>query len=130
MTKFLSFQSQYYARADVSLPGFAKFFSAASKEERDHAEKLMDYLNQRGGEVKLQDVKVNISKRQKCVEKKKEKHSIYIIVVLSEPTFNFIDYFVKVVFILEENGTNVKFIRVNKIYELMFMLCIKQLQYV
>lgn len=55
-------QSQYYARADVTLPGFSKFFSAASKEERDHAEKLMDYINQRGGEVKLQDVKVRTRK--------------------------------------------------------------------
>ncbi|CAG2206665.1 yolk ferritin-like [Mytilus galloprovincialis] len=51
--------SQYYARADVSLPGFAKFFSKAAKEESEHAEKLMDYLNMRGGEVKLQDIKLN-----------------------------------------------------------------------
>lgn len=75
----MHFQSQYYARADVSLPGFAKFFSSASKEERDHAEKLMDYLNQRGGEVKLQDVKVIITKRQKHTkEENNEKRSAHM----------------------------------------------------
>ena len=57
----LSFQSYYFSRADVSLPGFAKFFSEASKEERTHAEKMMEYINSRGGEVELADVKVKLN---------------------------------------------------------------------
>jgi ferritin heavy chain len=43
----------------VALPGFSKFFSEASKEEREHAEKLMEYVNKRGGDVQLKDVKVS-----------------------------------------------------------------------
>jgi ferritin heavy chain len=47
----------YYDRDDVALPGFSKFFAKNSEEEREHAEKLMKYLNKRGGRVFLQDVK-------------------------------------------------------------------------
>ena len=56
---FVCSQSQYFARSDVALPGFAKFFSEASKEERSHAEKLMEYINKRGGDVQLKEVKVS-----------------------------------------------------------------------
>lgn len=35
-----------------------KFFHAQSKEEREHAEKLMSLQNKRGGRIFLQDVKV------------------------------------------------------------------------
>ena len=38
------------------MPGFSKFFRKASDEERDHAQKLMDYQNMRGGKVVFQDV--------------------------------------------------------------------------
>jgi ferritin heavy chain len=47
----------HYDRDDVALPGFSSFFKHSSDEERDHAEKLMKYLNKRGGRVVLQDVK-------------------------------------------------------------------------
>ena len=47
----------YFDRDDVALPGFHKFFKENSEEEREHAEKLMKYLNKRGGRVVLQDVK-------------------------------------------------------------------------
>ena len=47
----------YYDRDDVALPGFHKFHKHNSEEEREHAEKLMKYLNKRGGRVVLQDVK-------------------------------------------------------------------------
>ncbi|GFO36207.1 yolk ferritin [Plakobranchus ocellatus] len=40
--------ASYFQRADVSLPGFKKFFSDASLEERDHAQQLIDYVNKRG----------------------------------------------------------------------------------
>ena len=47
----------YFDRDDVALPGFYKFFKHQSDEEREHAEKLMKYINKRGGRVALQDVK-------------------------------------------------------------------------
>ena len=46
----------YFARDNVALPGFAAFFKAASAEEREHAELLMDYQNMRGGRVKLASI--------------------------------------------------------------------------
>ena len=33
----------YFSRDNVALPGFASYFKAASAEEREHAELLMDY---------------------------------------------------------------------------------------
>lgn len=45
--------SSYFARDNVGLPGFAKFFSEASDEERGHAQLLMDYQVKRGGRVQL-----------------------------------------------------------------------------
>ncbi len=47
----------YFDRDDVALPGAHKYFKKASEEEREHAEKLMKFQNQRGGRVKLQDIK-------------------------------------------------------------------------
>ena len=38
--------------------GFAKFFYKASAEERDHALKLVEYQNERGGKVDLMAIKV------------------------------------------------------------------------
>jgi len=49
--------SFYFSRDDVALPGFAKFFKKASDEEREHAEKFMEFQNKRGGRVVLQDIK-------------------------------------------------------------------------
>jgi len=43
----------YFDRDDVALKGFHKFFSECSKEEREHAEKLMKYQNRRGGSIVL-----------------------------------------------------------------------------
>nr|3VNX_A Chain A, ferritin [Ulva pertusa] len=43
----------YFARDNVGLPGFAKFFKEASDEEREHAHMLMDYQTKRGGRVEL-----------------------------------------------------------------------------
>lgn len=47
----------YYQRDDVALPGFSAFFKHNADEEREHAEKLMHYLNKRGGRVILQDIR-------------------------------------------------------------------------
>ncbi|XP_072321139.1 ferritin, heavy subunit [Eucyclogobius newberryi] len=49
--------SYYFDRDDLALPNFAKFFLNQSHEEREHAEKLMKFQNQRGGRIFLQDVR-------------------------------------------------------------------------
>ncbi|KAG8377066.1 hypothetical protein BUALT_Bualt09G0129500 [Buddleja alternifolia] len=43
----------YFDRDNVALKGLAKFFKESSEEERDHAEKLIEYQNKRGGRVQL-----------------------------------------------------------------------------
>lgn len=48
--------ASYFQRADVALHGIHKFFSAASLEEREHAQKLIDYINMRGGQVLLNNI--------------------------------------------------------------------------
>ena len=40
----------------MALIGFAKFFKKNSDEERDHAMKLIEYQNMRGGRVVFQDI--------------------------------------------------------------------------
>ncbi|KAH3789742.1 hypothetical protein DPMN_167929, partial [Dreissena polymorpha] len=50
---FYQAYSHYFGRSDVALPGFAKWFEEASKEERSHATSLMEYINKRGGDVTL-----------------------------------------------------------------------------
>ena len=49
--------AQHFDRDDVALPGFAKYFKHSSEEEREHAEKLMKFQNQRGGRIVLSDIK-------------------------------------------------------------------------
>lgn len=40
----------------MALVGFAKFFKKNSDEERDHAMKLIEYQNMRGGRIVFQDI--------------------------------------------------------------------------
>jgi len=47
----------YFSRDDVALPGFHKYFKEAAKEEREHAEKFMEFQNKRGGRVVLKDIR-------------------------------------------------------------------------
>jgi len=47
----------HFDRDDVALAGFHKYFLKASQEEKEHAQKLMKFQNQRGGRILLQDVK-------------------------------------------------------------------------
>ncbi|GFQ07394.1 ferritin-2 chloroplastic [Phtheirospermum japonicum] len=51
----------YFDRDNVALKGLAKFFKESSLEEREHAEKLMEYQNKRGGKVKLQSILMPVS---------------------------------------------------------------------
>merc|ERR1712014_181043 len=46
----------YFSREDIALHGFAKRFADSSKEEREHADKLIEYQTKRGGRVVLKDV--------------------------------------------------------------------------
>lgn len=53
-----TYQAMYFhfSRDDVALKNIAEFFNKSSKEEREHAEKLMKYQNLRGGTIVLQDI--------------------------------------------------------------------------
>ncbi|KAJ8542065.1 hypothetical protein K7X08_016931 [Anisodus acutangulus] len=51
----------YFDRDNVALKGLAKFFKESSEEEREHAEKFMEYQNKRGGKVKLQSILTPLS---------------------------------------------------------------------
>ncbi|XP_042830226.1 ferritin heavy chain-like [Panthera tigris] len=46
----------YFDRADVALENFSKFFLRQSHEESQHAEKLMQLQNQRGGRIRLHNI--------------------------------------------------------------------------
>jgi len=48
----------YFDNNKVARKGFAKFFSDQSREEKEHAHKLMDYINKRGEDVYTLDVKM------------------------------------------------------------------------
>nr|AGT28487.1 ferritin [Pseudodiaptomus annandalei] len=48
--------SSYFAREEVALHGFSKFFRKSSDEEREHATKFMEFQNRRGGKVVFQDI--------------------------------------------------------------------------
>jgi len=48
--------SYFFHRDDQALHGFAKFFKKSSDEERDHAEKFMEYQNLRGGTIVLEAI--------------------------------------------------------------------------
>lgn len=43
----------YFGRTDIALPGCHAFFLKMYQEEQDHAFKLIDYQNMRGGQVHL-----------------------------------------------------------------------------
>lgn len=46
----------HFDRHDVALKGFFEFFKKNSDEEREHAQKLMKYLNDRGGRIQLSPI--------------------------------------------------------------------------
>ncbi|XP_053058203.1 ferritin heavy chain-like [Acinonyx jubatus] len=46
----------YFDRADVALENFSKFFLRRSYKESQHAEKLMQLQNQRGGRIRLHNI--------------------------------------------------------------------------
>lgn len=46
--------SAWAGHVNQALPGLEKFFKESAEEEREHAQKLIDYQNRRGGKVILQ----------------------------------------------------------------------------
>lgn len=48
----------FFNQDDQALHGFSKFFRKRSDEKREHAQKFMEYQNNRGGVNVLQDVKL------------------------------------------------------------------------
>ncbi|XP_077595544.1 ferritin, lower subunit [Stigmatopora nigra] len=46
----------YFDRDDVALHKFSTFFLDLSKKEREHAEKLLEYQNMRGGRILMQTI--------------------------------------------------------------------------
>ncbi|KAF7284562.1 ferritin 3 heavy chain homologue [Rhynchophorus ferrugineus] len=46
----------YFNRDDIALSGHFKYFKDASEEEREHAYKLMEYMNKRGGRIILTEI--------------------------------------------------------------------------
>jgi ferritin heavy chain len=70
-------QAWYFDRDDVALKGFHKFFSESSKEEREHAEKLIKYQNRRGGKVVLQQI--DVSNESKCWEISDSVQACYLM---------------------------------------------------
>ncbi|CAF1516187.1 unnamed protein product [Rotaria sp. Silwood1] len=49
--------AHHFGRADVAFKGHHEYFEKMSKEEREHANKLMQYQNKRGGTILLLDIK-------------------------------------------------------------------------
>lgn len=47
-----------FERGDIALNGFAKFFRENSLEESGHADKLLKYLNDRGGNLQADPIQV------------------------------------------------------------------------
>jgi len=47
----------YFERDDQKLGNVAKFLKKQSEDEREHAMKLMEYQNKRGGRIVLRDIK-------------------------------------------------------------------------
>jgi ferritin heavy chain len=69
--KYLTYGA-YFSQDNVNRPGYAKFFFDAASEEREHAHKLIEYLQMRGRYFDLQDTvisNINIGQLVKESEK-------------------------------------------------------------
>ncbi|CAF3358744.1 unnamed protein product [Rotaria socialis] len=49
--------AHHFERPDVALKGHSKLFKKMAEEEREHANKFMEYQNKRGGTIVLLDIK-------------------------------------------------------------------------
>lgn len=53
-------QAAHFDQNGIARKGFAKLFRENSKEEREHAQKLIDYLNVRGSKFGLFNIDVSV----------------------------------------------------------------------
>ncbi|KAK7482012.1 hypothetical protein BaRGS_00026704 [Batillaria attramentaria] len=51
--------ASYFDRGNVHLPGFRKFFLAASERALKDSQRLIDYINRRGGRLNFQNIDIN-----------------------------------------------------------------------
>ena len=89
--------SSYFNNQSVGLENISKFFNKCSLEEREHADKLVDYQNKRGGNVVIYQV-TNIDNKFYNPESEKLKFASVIgsrskadakIAGITPATFNF-----------------------------------------
>ena len=76
--------ANYFNRDDVGLKKLYEYFSKASLEEIEHADKLMEYQNMRGGIVKLTNIQVN----DYCLEKPNDILESFNIALELEKSIN------------------------------------------
>ena len=75
----------FFRRDDIGLEKIANYFKKASEEEREHAEKLMDYQTTRGGRVVFGGVdKIEIPLEDKIADKSFLKESFVIALGLEK----------------------------------------------
>lgn len=55
---WLEFQANFFDRNDVAFHHIAEYFKNESKEERKHAEMMMEYHNKRGGTTAFSEIRV------------------------------------------------------------------------
>lgn len=73
--KYLSYGA-YFSQDDVNRPGFANFFFKAASEEREHAEKLIEYLSMRGRYFEDQDSPISKLKIGELIKNSKEAKAL------------------------------------------------------
>uniref|UniRef100_A0A7E4ZWT0 Ferritin n=1 Tax=Panagrellus redivivus TaxID=6233 RepID=A0A7E4ZWT0_PANRE len=58
--------SAHFGNAEVALPGAAAYFKNQAYEEREHAEKIIDYINDRGeADLQLYITSKSVPKRRR-----------------------------------------------------------------
>lgn len=92
----------YFDRHDVALYHVARFFKKACHEEREHADKFLHYLNQRGGTVVFYDIKALELKSvtllhafEQALELEKQVHQKILAlyqIATAENEFHFLDF--------------------------------------
>ncbi|KAL8119801.1 ferritin-2, chloroplastic-like [Apium graveolens] len=75
----------YFDRHNVALKGLARFFRESSAEEREQAEKFMEYQNKCGGKVKLQSIIMPLSEFEDA-EKGDALHAMELALSLQKLT--------------------------------------------
>lgn len=50
----------FFSKIQLNLPGISKFCKESCAEERGHADKIVEYINLRGGNVKIPTIEENV----------------------------------------------------------------------